>query len=60
MSRARKRLTGWLLTVPAAIAVAGEIFDPTASPGVFLIGVPVLAGGLALLYENWPRPRAVR
>lgn len=55
MSRARKRLTGWLLTVPAAIAVAGEIPDPTPSPGVILVGCFAAAFGLALLHENWPR-----
>lgn len=61
MSRARKRLTGWLLTVPAAIAVAGEIPDPTASPIIFMVGVPLAAFGAALIHQNGPRrPSRVR
>lgn len=59
MSKARKRLVGWLLAVPAALLVAAEIPDPTPSPGVVLLGAVFCAFGAALVHENWPA-RAVR
>lgn len=49
--RARKRLIGWVLALPAGAACLAEIPDPTPSPA-FMLGALVAAFGAALIYEN--------